>query len=279
MPQSVLVKLRGSFEGLLDLGHLGLCLRRPLANNGPNEGLRDSGVELIFVEAEQGLEPQAVFVAVGRENVDGPTLLLSAGEGSVELRHRCDSLDARSLRLFLEGGLFARPDDVFEGAVLAVEDRGAFIEIDQAVQIGPVKAEVVEESAVLLEGVRVGRIIPGRLPIAEQEHEARFRVLLIDERAATRAIRGGVEHRRGGRERGFGRKGTWERGGGETDDRNSQPFSPTTNKYFHAKTYGDVRGLWKILESGGYSFQASPNPSPVFAPSISSRSNARASER
>ena len=106
--------------------------------------------------------------------------LAALGHGLLEIRRQIVQRprlgDADLRRLLGQRILRAHPDDVIHVKVVPEQNLLPAVRIDHRRQSGSVDAEIVEERAVLSEGVRIGRIIHRALLVPREQENPRIKL-------------------------------------------------------------------------------------------------------
>ena len=137
-----------------------------------NEFLRGGIALLRGVYAQEVVQANHRFVAIGRQEVHLAARLLRLGHHFREGRHRRSVCHAAFLGHLHNAGHFAVPDDVVNVNLIAQQGFGAAVGINDAHQAIAVLTEEIEERTVLTEFIRIRRVVHRALVVAHQDNQA-----------------------------------------------------------------------------------------------------------
>ena len=163
-PHGCQMHVHGDIDGLLDLVDLFGTLDGSHLDDGPDQVQGCAGIEAFERQSQQSMELQAVFRAVRWEEAD--RALLGTLQVGCQGRGGCGLGNAHQGGQLRHRGQVARPHDVFDGQIVAEEHRTVPIQVDHSGIAWLVDAEVVQEGAVLPEGVRVVRVVHRTVVVA-----------------------------------------------------------------------------------------------------------------
>ncbi len=116
-------------------------------------------------------EQDRVVGPVGRQVADRPARGDCRLHDLGQRRPRPGVGDTDPFGAFGDGGQVAHPHDVVDGQLVAEDDGRALVDVDHRRQLGLVETEVVEEGAVLPEGVAVVGVVHRALGVAEEQQQ------------------------------------------------------------------------------------------------------------
>ena len=164
------VHVGSDVAGALYLGNLLCGLHVALCHDGADEG---HGAFLMRRRHTQPVHQfQFVFGAVGRQVVYGTPLLHGTVQVVCQLDRRQCLRNAHGRSLLTQSGLGTHPDNVVNGKLIAEDDFPVLINVDNGVQSGKGKPEIVKERGVLTVTERVVLVIQTLFIVAQKQQHA-----------------------------------------------------------------------------------------------------------
>ena len=160
------VHFAGGLAGPFDLFDLRRLFYLAQRDDGARQFRRSVGRQPVGADAEQSAHRRTGFAAIRRQEEDAAAFGDGRFDPLLQVGGRLCFFDADFAGQFGQGRLGPRPDNVFEGRVVAEQNVFAGIQIEQAGAARAVQPEKIQERAVLPESERIARIVGRRFVVA-----------------------------------------------------------------------------------------------------------------